>query len=119
MQITRSSDRSEAYGGRFSGRVELEMLVPATGADAPDIARVHFYDGALTNWHRHPGGQHLLLVGGSGRAGVGDHGEELEPGALVSFPADERHWHGAAAGRDCVWLTITWGVTDWEDTAPA
>ena len=119
MEITRSGDRSAVYGGRFTGRVELEMLAPAASPGAPDTARVHFFDGAVTSWHRHPGGQQLVLVSGAGRAGVDVRGEEIAPGALVVFPADERHWHGAAAGQDCVWLAVTWGVTDWEDGAPA
>ena len=46
----------------------------------------------------------------------GEH--ELAPGEFVAAPADERHYHGAARGADCVWLAITWGVTDWEDRAP-
>ena len=118
MEITRSGDRSAVYGGRFTGRVELEMLAPAATPDAPDTARVHFFDGAVTCWHRHPGGQQLVLISGTGRAGVDDHGEQIEPGTHVAFPVAERHWHGAAAGHDCVWLVITWGVTEWEDGAP-
>ena len=118
MEITRSGDRSAVYGGRFTGRVELEMLAPAATSDAPDLARVHFFDGAVTSWHVHPGGQQLVLLGGTGRAGVDELGEEIAPGTHVAFPAGERHWHGAAEGRDCVWLAVTWGVTDWEEGAP-
>ena len=48
-----------------------------------------------------------------------DDGEvELAPGDFVDAPADERHYHGAAAGSDCVFLAITYGVTDWEAQAP-
>jgi quercetin dioxygenase-like cupin family protein len=94
------------------------MLQAAEAGDRPDVARVHFFAGAVSNWHRHPGGQHLLLLEGRGRFGLPDAEHELAPGAFLVTPAGERHFHGAAAGSDCVWLTITWGVTEWEDMAP-
>ena len=85
MQIVQQGERSETYGGRFTGRVELEMLGPSAAAD---------------------------------RVGLADAEHELAPGAFVSAPAGESHYHGAVRGSDCVWLAITWGVTDWEDRAP-
>ena len=94
------------------------MLGPSAAADRPDIARVHFFAGAVSNWHSHPGGQHLYLLEGRGRVGLAEAEHELAPGAFVSAPAGERHYHGAVRGSDCVWLAITWGVTDWEDRAP-
>jgi quercetin dioxygenase-like cupin family protein len=118
MRIVQQGERSETYGGRFTGRVELEMLQAAEAGDRPDVARVHFFAGAVSNWHRHPGGQHLLLLAGRGRFGLPDAQHELAPGDFLVTPAGERHYHGAAPGSDCVWLTITWGVTEWEDAAP-
>ena len=50
--------------------------------------------------------------------GMPDGETELEPGDYVDAPADERHYHGAAAGHDCTFLAITWGTTDWENLAP-
>lgn len=118
MRIVRQGERSETYGGRFTGRVELEMLAEAEAEGAPDVARVHFLAGAVSNWHRHPGGQQLLLLEGRGRFGLPDGEHALAPGDYLVTPPGERHFHGAAAGFDCVWLTITWGVTEWEDEAP-
>jgi quercetin dioxygenase-like cupin family protein len=118
MRIVRQGERSETYGGGFTGRVELEMLQAAEAEDRPDIARVHFFAGAVSNWHSHPGGQQLLLLEGRGRFGLPDEEHELAPGDHLVTPADERHYHGAAAGADCVWLAITWGATAWEDRAP-
>jgi len=106
MRIVEQGDVSESYGGRFSGRVELEMLQSAEAEGRPDVARVHFHEGAVTNWHSHPGGQHLLLLEGRGRMGMPD-GEHA--------PADERHYHGAARAADAVWLVVTWGTTVWEE----
>jgi quercetin dioxygenase-like cupin family protein len=118
MRIVHQGERSETYGGRFTGRVELEMLQPAEAADRPDVARVHFFEGAVSNWHSHPGGQHLYLLEGRGRFGLPEREDELAAGDYIVAPAGESHYHGAARGSACVWLTITWGVTDWEDRAP-
>lgn len=118
MRIVEGGDSSEVYGGRFTGAVRLEMLGPAERDGDPDIARVAFDDGAVTFWHSHPGGQRLLVLDGTGRVGTVDGEVLLPPGTYVDAPADERHYHGAAVGGDCVFLAITWGVTDWEDVAP-
>ena len=113
MRIVEQGDVSESYGGRFSGRVELEMLQSAEAEGRPDVARVHFHEGAVTNWHSHPGGQHLLLLEGRGRMGMPDGEHEIAPGSFVVAPADERHYHGAARAADAVWLVVTWGTTVW------
>ena len=49
MRIVRQGERSETYGGRFTGRVELEMLAPAEADDRPDVAHVHFFAGTVSN----------------------------------------------------------------------
>src|SRR3954454_10885954 len=83
MRIVERGDLSETYGGRFTGRVELEMLQPAETDDRPDLARVHFHDGAVTNWHSHPGGQQLYLLAGRGRVGMADGEHEIAPGTCI------------------------------------
>jgi quercetin dioxygenase-like cupin family protein len=124
MRVVPGGDRSSVYGGRFTGQVELEMLNATppdvdAGVDGPDTAFVHFHDGAVTFWHSHPGGQQLFVVSGSARVGTRDDGEvALAQGTLVVCPADEPHWHGAAAGADTTLLAITWGTTAWTDEAP-
>jgi len=119
MRIQSEAAASGTYGGRFTGAVEFEMLQEAEADGRPDVARVRFIDGAVTNWHRHPGGQHLLLVEGHGRIGTDADGEvEVAPGAFVAAPAGERHYHGAARGRSATWVSITFGTTRWEDVAP-
>ena len=62
MRIISEGTTAEVYGGRFTGAVTLEMLDEAAHEGAPDIARVAFRDGACTFWHRHPGGQKLLVL---------------------------------------------------------
>ena len=119
MKVITSGDRSSTYGGSFTGQVELEMLNATPTDDEPDTAFGHFHDGAVTNWHHHPGGQLLFVVSGRGRVGTEVDGSlNLEPGSLVVAPPDEAHWHGAAPGTDCTMLAVTWGTTCWHDEAP-
>jgi quercetin dioxygenase-like cupin family protein len=116
MRIVSGGNRASTYGGRFTGMVELEMLAEAPDASHPDIALGHFFDGAVTNWHKHPGGQTLYVVEGTARVGTVDDGAvDLQPGTLVLTPPNERHWHGAALGSDAKILSYTWGVTAWDD----
>ena len=119
MRVVAGGDRSTTYGGRFTGRVELEMLNATAGDHEPDTALVHFHDGAVSNWHVHPGGQTLFVHTGRARVGTETDGEvALPPGALVVSAPGERHWHGADAGHDAAVLAVTWGTTQWEDEAP-
>ncbi|GAA4051654.1 hypothetical protein GCM10023063_44640 [Arthrobacter methylotrophus] len=119
MKLIASGNKDYVYGGKFTGPVQLEMMLEAAQGSEPDIARVHFNDGAVTNWHSHPGGQLLYLVSGTGRVGssAGEH-VNLQPGTLVQTPENEDHWHGADAGSNAVWLATTWGVTCWHDHSP-
>ena len=118
MRIVEQGERSETYGGRFTGRVELEMLQPAEADDRPDVARVHFFAGAVSNWHSHPGGQHLYSSRAAGASDCRMPSTSWRRASSSPRPRARRHYHGAARGADCVWLAITWGVTDWEDRAP-
>ena len=56
-----------------------------------------FEKGARTNWHKHSGGQILLVTAGEGR--YQEQGKEiqiLKPGDVVRIAPDVIHWHGAA-----------------------
>ena len=55
MKVITGGDRSSTYGGLFTGQVDLEMLNETAGEEEPDTAFVHFKEGAVTNWHQHPG----------------------------------------------------------------
>ena len=119
MRVVTGGDRIPTPEGPFTGPVELELLNATSAEVDPDTALGHFHDGAVTNWHHHPGGQLLFIVSGRGRVGTEQDGRvELEPGTLVVAPPDEAHWHGAAPGSDCTMLAVTWGVTCWHDEAP-
>ena len=121
MKVVRkdTAGRAEMGADHFTGLVELEMLHESACDGQPDIAHVHFHDGAVSNWHTHPGGQHLFVLEGTARVGTETTGEVvLEAGDLVITPPEERHWHGAGHGSDAVFHVATWGTTRWEPTAP-
>jgi quercetin dioxygenase-like cupin family protein len=79
----------------FIGTVWLKMLTPS-GTDCP-IANVTFEPGCRNRWHKHAGGQILLVTGGKGYYQQwGEPACELHAGDVVEIPADVKHWHGAA-----------------------
>lgn len=50
----------------FIGTAWLEMLVSNDSTFNCPIGNVTFEPGARNNWHKHPGGQLLLVTGGKG-----------------------------------------------------
>ena len=79
----------------FNGTVWLNMLTPA-GSALP-IGNVTFEPACRNNWHKHAGGQVLLVTGGRGYYQQWDKpARELHAGDVVEIPADVKHWHGAA-----------------------
>ena len=93
---------------------ELQAGQPAGGAN---VYRVLFEPAARTAWHRHPGGQVLLVISGQGRVGTKDGMQEIGPGDLVHARPCERHWHGAAPDSLMVHLAVNlaMGETGWEE----
>jgi len=89
----------------FNGTVWLNMLTSFGGA-CP-IGNVTFEPGCRNSWHKHPGGQILLVTGGRGWCQEwGKPARELHPGDVVEIPADVKHWHGASKDSWFVHLAI-------------
>ena len=78
--------------------------------------RVHFHDGAHTNWHLHTGDQVLYFVSGKGMAQNHD-GPVIEcaPGDIIHVPPGTRHVHGALPGHDATHIAITKGDHIWDN----
>jgi quercetin dioxygenase-like cupin family protein len=96
MQTAAASDGTFERGdeSRFTGEVWLRNTLAAH--DATNIGIVQFSPGARTHWHRHPGGQFLVALGGRGRVRTrGEAGVVLRPGDVIHVAPDEWHWHGA------------------------
>ena len=104
---------SEAYGGMFGlGEANTayqkyfignSYLKPLTEPGKTVFAaNVTFEPGCRNNWHIHKadkgGGQILLCTSGSGwYQEEGKTPQSLEPGDVVTIPANVKHWHGAKA----------------------
>ncbi len=85
------------YCAHFTGNT---YLAPLNGYDEQvklPAANVTFEPCARTDWHKHTGGQVLLVTNGEGRHQIrGQKVEILHPGDVVSVPPGVEHWHGAA-----------------------
>jgi quercetin dioxygenase-like cupin family protein len=80
----------------FTGAVRIDPLFQAPAPARAVGASVTFEPGARTAWHTHPLGQTLIVTAGLGWAQrEGGPLEEIRPGDVVWFSANEKHWHGA------------------------
>lgn len=87
----------DAFARNFVGQAYLEMLVPGDEVFNCPIGNVTFEPGCRNNWHRHPGGQILLVTGGRGwYQEAGAPARALGAGDVVKILPDVKHWHGAA-----------------------
>jgi 4-carboxymuconolactone decarboxylase len=95
----------------FVGTAYLSMLVPGDKEYNCPIGNVTFEPGARNNWHKHPGGQILLVTGGRGYyQESGKPARELHPGDVVKIAPNTKHWHGAAPDSWFVHLSIETNV---------
>lgn len=91
------------YGKFFTGQTYLNMLSPNDKTFNAPIGNVTFEPKARTNWHKHSGGQILLVLNGEGR--YQERGKEIQilhKGDVVRIAPDVEHWHGAAPNS---WFT--------------
>ncbi len=80
----------------FSGNVCFNMLLPHDNVFNCAIGNVTFEPGCRNNWHKHPGGQILLITGGKGLyQEEGKSAQELNPGDVIKIAPNIKHWHGA------------------------
>ncbi len=91
------------YGKFFTGTSYLHMLSENDSVFNAPIGNVTFEPGARTFWHKHSGGQILLVTGGEGRyCERGQKPRVIKKGDVVRIAPDVEHWHGA--GPD-TWMT--------------
>lgn len=99
------------YSQYFTGTAWLSMLVSGGNEFNCPIGNVTFEPGCRNNWHKHPGGQILLVTGGRGYyQEEGKSAQELHPGDVVTITPNVKHWHGAAPDSWFVHLSIETNV---------
>jgi quercetin dioxygenase-like cupin family protein len=92
----------------FIGAAWLEMLVSNDSTFNCPIGNVTFEPGARNNWHKHPGGQLLLVTGGKGYyQEEGKPVQVLHEGDVVKIHPDVKHWHGATPDSWFTHIAIT------------
>jgi len=100
MEIRRVGSQVSGKGPAdwFTGNVRINPLFEAPEPARLRAASVTFEPGARTAWHTHPLGQTLIVISGVGWAQRWDGPiEEIQPGDVVWFAPNEKHWHGATA----------------------
>lgn len=102
MEIIKNGVQASVKGPEdwFTGAVRIDPLFQKKKVTKGAGALVTFEPGARTAWHTHPAGQTLIVVSGIGWVQrKGGPIEEIQPGDVVWFEPDEKHWHGAAPGK--------------------
>lgn len=120
MEIIKAGSQPSAKGPEdwFTGSVRIDPLFQPNESRRAAAAMVTFEPGARTAWHTHPLGQTLIVTSGCGWVQrEGSPVEEIYPGDIVWFEANEKHWHGATASNGMTHIAIQESlngkVVDW------
>ena len=105
------------YNKFFTGTTHLNMLVEKDEIWNSSIGNVTFDKGSRTNWHKHSGGQILLVTAGEGRyQEKGKPIQILKQGDVVKIPINVVHWHGAAPNSDFAHISIETNIPNNQNT---
>lgn len=105
------------YSKYFTGTTHLNMLVTRDETFNSSIGNVTFDAGARTNWHKHSGGQILLVTAGEGRyQEKGKDIQILKKGDVVKIPPNVEHWHGASPDSNFAHISIEPNIPNNETT---
>ena len=105
------------YNQFFTGITHLNMLVEKDEIWNSSIGNVTFNKGSRTNWHKHSGGQILLVTAGEGRyQEKGKPIQILKQGDVVKIPINVVHWHGAAPNSDFAHISIETNIPNNQTT---
>ena len=109
-------NENTTYAKYFTGKSYLSLLADGKNLGVP-IANVTFDAGARTNWHKHSGGQILLVTAGEGRYQEKDKEIQiLKAGDVVKIPPNVEHWHGAAPDSEFAHISIEPNIPNNETT---
>ena len=104
----------------FTGNAYNFGLVPNDSIYNTLVGNVYFEAGARSNWHKHPGGQILIITDGEGYHQIeGQPRQTMEKGDVIKCPPNVRHWHGAAEASSLSQLYIVpnteKGIVEWQE----
>lgn len=87
----------QAPSANFTGTVWVNLIMQGQEGLDCSVGTVTFEPGSRTNWHRHPGGQILLVIEGKGY--YQERGQAIrvmQKGDVVKCLPGTEHWHGAS-----------------------
>ena len=91
-----------------TGTVWLNELSAPDSVFRYSIAAATFAPGAKLDWHRHPGGQILLITEGTGYYQErGQPRRTVQKGDVVKCRPGVEHWHGASPNSRFAYLATT------------
>lgn len=106
-----TGNENTGYAQYFTGKSYLATLTINKDLNVP-MANITFEPGCRNNWHKHTGGQILIVVGGEGLYQErGKPSIHLKSGDVVEIAANVEHWHGATAESWFSHLGITCNPT--------
>ena len=92
----------------FTGTAWLQMFDSNDSIYNISMGNVTFEPKARTNWHKHPGGQILLVTSGRGYyQEKGKPAQVIKKGDVVRIPPNTEHWHGATKDSEMSHLAIS------------
>ncbi len=117
MDIQRNGSQPSSRGRAewFTGTVRIDPLFQPNGSRRANASSVTFEPGARTAWHAHADGQTLVVTSGCGLVQTwGGPIQTVQPGDVVWFSPNEKHWHGAAPTTAMTHISITESpASDW------
>jgi quercetin dioxygenase-like cupin family protein len=116
MEVQPKKPSAKGSAEWFTGEVWIDAIARGEATSRLAVNAVHFAPGARTAWHSHSRGQSLYVLEGQGLVqSRGEAAATIRPGDVIRTPADEWHWHGAAAEHLMTHLSITEGDAQWGD----
>lgn len=91
----------------FTGKVT--RVSPVTDNEGSDLSidYVYFQKGLRTKFHKHANDQVLIITKGKGIVTTKNKVAKVKKGDVVWSPANETHWHGAAADSSFSYISVT------------
>jgi quercetin dioxygenase-like cupin family protein len=99
---------NKVTNNNFTGTAWVQMFVSPDSIYDASIGNVTFEPNARTNWHKHPGGQILLVTEGKGfYQEKGKPAQHIQKGDIVKIPPGVEHWHGASTSSGLTHIAIS------------
>jgi len=90
------------------GNVWLNELSPADSTFTYGTSLATMERGARLDWHKHPGGQILMIIDGTGYyQEKGKAKQTVRKGEVVKCQPDVEHWHGATPTTGVTYLATS------------